>query len=186
MRLARSTGAAGGLVILALGIWVIFIPFVGPYFHYGFSPDTTWHFTGNRVWLNILPGLAAAIGGLILIVAAHRASGVAGGWLALLGGVWLLVGSSMSLLWRNSVVPLDPGIGAPLGGTDRAALELIGFFYGAGALIAMLAAFAIGRFASRPGLEPEPAVATTTNPPEPASEPEGRRRPIARERARHG
>ena len=68
MRLARSTGAGGGLLIVILGIWGIFIPFVGPYFHYGFSPDSAWHFSSNRLWLDILPGLAAVLGGLALIV----------------------------------------------------------------------------------------------------------------------
>lgn len=153
MRLARSTGAGGGLLIVVLGLWAIFIPFVGPYFHYGFTPDASWHFTTNRLWLDILPGAAAVLGGLWLIAAQRRVSGVIGGWLALAGGVWLLIGPSLSLLWGSaSAGTLQSGIGTPLGGTDRAAIEMIGFFYGVGALITLLAAFAIGRFASRPGV----------------------------------
>ena len=160
MRLARSTGAGGGLLIVVLGIWGIFIPFVGPYFHYGFSPDTAWHFSSNRLWLDILPGVAAVLGGLALIVSERRARGVTGGWLALMGGVWFLLGPSISLLWSHATGgPLHSGIGTPLGGHDRAALEFIGFFYGLGALITAFSALAIGRFASRPGVVDRPANA---------------------------
>jgi hypothetical protein len=165
LRLARSTGAGGGLLIVVLGIWGIFIPFVGPYFHYGFSPDTAWHFSSNRLWLDILPGVAAALGGLALIVSERRARGVAGGWLALMGGVWFLLGPSISLLWSHATGgPLHSGIGSPLGGHDRAALEFIGVFYGLGALITAFSALAIGRFASRPGVVDRPPNAPVSAP----------------------
>lgn len=148
MRLSRTTGAGAGLLVLILGLWAGFIPFVGPYFHYGFSPDSTWHYTTNRLWLDILPAAAAVLGGLMMISAVTRASGVLGSWFALLGGAWLLLGPSASLLWSHAASgTLQSGIGAPLGGHDRAAIEMIGFFYGAGGLITMLSAFAIGRFA---------------------------------------
>jgi hypothetical protein len=148
MRLSRTTGAGAGLLVLVLGLWAGFIPFVGPYFHYGFSPDSAWHYTTNRLWLDILPAAAAVLGGLTMIGAARRGSGVLGSWLALLGGAWLLLGPSASLLWSHAAPgTLQSGIGTPLGGHDRAAIEMIGFFYGPGGLIAMLSAFAIGRFA---------------------------------------
>lgn len=157
MRLARSTGVVGGLLIVVLGLWAVFIPLVGPYFNYGFTPNSTWHFTLNRLWLDILPGAAAVLGGLVLMAAGRRSAGVIGGWLALAGGVWLLIGPSLSLLWGHAPAGvLQSGIGTPLGGTDRAAVAMIGFFYGAGALITVLAAFAVGRFVSRPGIASEP------------------------------
>ncbi|HEY7892362.1 MAG TPA: hypothetical protein VIC05_09165 [Solirubrobacteraceae bacterium] len=147
MRLARTTGTGAGLLVLILGLWAGFIPFVGPYFHYGFGPDATWHYTVQRLWLDILPAAAAVLGGLMLIGSGRRASGTLGGWLALCGGVWLLVGPSFSMLWQHPPAGvLQSGIGVPLGGHDRAAAEMIGAFYGVGALITMLSAFAIGRF----------------------------------------
>jgi hypothetical protein len=115
--------------------------------------------------LDVLPGVAAVLGGLALIVSARRASGVAGGWLALMGGVWFLLGPSISLFWSHATGgPLHSGIGTPLGGNDRAAVEFIGFFYGLGALITGFSALAIGRFASRPGLVDEPTSAPVTTP----------------------
>jgi hypothetical protein len=153
MRLSRTTGVGAGLLVLLLGLWAGIIPFVGPYFHYGFTPDATWHFTLDRLWLDILPAAAAVLGGLTMIAAGRRGSGVLGSWLALLGGVWLLVGPSVSLFWGHTGSGvLQSGIGAPLGGHDRAAVEMIGFFYGVGALITMLSAFAVGRFALAPPL----------------------------------
>jgi hypothetical protein len=155
MRLSRTTGAGAGLLVLVLGLWAGFIPFVGPYFHYGFSPDSTWHYTTDRLWLNILPAAAAVLGGLMLIGSARRASGVLGGWIALMGGLWLLVGPSLSMLWEHPAPGvIQSGIGAPLGGHDRAAADMIGFFYGVGALVTMLSAFAIGRFALAPATVP--------------------------------
>lgn len=159
MRLSRTNGVGAGLLVLLLGLWAAIVPFVGPYFHYGFTPNETWHFTLDRLWLNILPGTAAALGGLTMIAAARRGSGVLGGWLALLGGAWLLIGPSVSLLWGHTAPgALQSGIGAPLGGHDRAAIETIGFFYGTGALVTMLSAFAIGRFTLAPPLAAAPGA----------------------------
>jgi hypothetical protein len=155
MRLPRTTGTLGGLLIVLGGLWGAVVPFVGPYFSYSFGTEKTWHYSSNRLWLDILPGLVAVIGGLMLIVSAHRASGAFGGWVALVGGGWFVVGMSVSVLWHKTGNP----IGAPLGSSGRRFLELIGYFYGLGALIIALAAFAMGRFASRPRIAEEPLVA---------------------------
>jgi hypothetical protein len=172
MRVARSTGVVGGVALIVLGAWGVLIPFLGPYFNYGFAPDVAWHFTFNRLWLEILPGVAVAVGGLILIVAARRTSGVVGGWLALAGGVWFIVGPAISLLWASRTGGLlRSGVGAPIGGQDRTAAEAIGLFYGLGALITTLAVFAIGRFVWRPGLVDAAASPTPPIPPAAAATP---------------
>lgn len=147
MRTSRTTGVSAGLLVLLLGVWAGIIPFVGPYFHYGFAPDATWHFTLDRLWLNILPGAAAVLGGLMMMSAGRRGGGLLGAWLALAGGLWLVLGPSVSLFWSHAAPgTLQSGIGAPLGGPDRAAVEMIGFFYGAGALVTMLSVFVLGAF----------------------------------------
>lgn len=158
MRLPRTTGALSGLLIVLLGIWCGLIPFVGPYFHYAFTSYQTWHYTSDRLWLDILPGAAAVIGGLLLVKSAHRVSGTLGGWVALTAGAWLLVGPALSVVWEKSGNAAAP-IGQPTGGSGRQAIELIGYFYGLGALIIALSAFAIGRFVSRPRIAEEPFVA---------------------------
>jgi hypothetical protein len=154
MRVARSTGAVSGLLIVLLGIWGALVPFVGPYFDYSFGVNSTWHYSTDRLWLDILPGAVAVVGGLLVFSARTRTAGVVGGWLAVLAGAWFAVGPAVSLTWEHGIGPIGP----PLYGTTRQALELVGYFYGLGAVIVALGAFAIGRFASRPRLAEEPAL----------------------------
>jgi hypothetical protein len=146
------------LVIIALGVWGALIPFVGPYFHYGFGSGHAWHYSTNRLWLDIVPGAVAVIGGLMLLSSARRAGGVFAGWLALAAGAWFAIGPSVSLLWHRAGDP----IGAPMGGHIRQTVEQLGYFTGLGVLIAALAAFAMGRFASRPHVATEVAAAGET------------------------
>jgi hypothetical protein len=105
MRVARSTGAVSGLLIALLGIWGAMIPLVGPYFDYSFGVNTTWHYTADRLWLNILPGAVALLAGVVLFVAATRAAGAFGGWLGLLAGAWFVVGPAVSLTWEHGPGP---------------------------------------------------------------------------------
>ena len=154
-RLPRTTGALSGFLVILLGIWGALIPFVGPYFHYAFGSYQTWHYTSERLWLCIVPGAVAVIGGLLLLRSARRSSGLLGGWLALAAGAWFAIGPTVSLLWHHAGNP----IGVPMGGHTRQAIELLGYFQGLGVLIAALAAFAMGRYYSRPRLLEEAAVA---------------------------
>jgi hypothetical protein len=155
MRMARSTGAVSGLLIVLLGIWGALVPFIGPYFDYSFGVNSAWHYTTDRLWLDILPGAVAVAGGLLVFTARTRTAGALGGWLAVLAGAWFAVGPAVGLTWEHGSGPIGP----PLYGTTRQALELVGYFYGLGAVIVGLGAFAIGRFASRPPLAEEPALA---------------------------
>jgi hypothetical protein len=154
-RLPRTTGALSGLIIIVLGAWGALIPFVGPYFHYAFGNYSSWHFTGNRLLLDVLPGVVAVLGGFLLLTSSRRASGVLGGWLAVAAGGWFVVGPVLSLLWHNAGNP----IGAPTGGPVRQTFEWLGYFFGIGAIIATLGAFATGRFVSRPRLVDDAAIA---------------------------
>lgn len=148
MRIARSTGVVSGLLVVLLGVWGALIPFVGPYFDYSFGSNTTWHYSADRLWLNILPGAVAVLAGLLLLRATTRRAGAFGGWLGLLAGAWFVVGPAVSLTWERVRGPIGP----PLGGATRQMLELVGYFYGLGAVVIALVAFASGRFVSRPQL----------------------------------
>jgi hypothetical protein len=154
MRLPRSTGAASGLIVMVLGAWGALIPLIGPWFHYAFGNYQAWHVTSNRVWLCIVPGAVAFVGGWMLLTSAHRTSGLFGGWLGVLAGVWFAIGPAISLFWHKAGDP----IGAPTGGHIRQAIEWVGYFTGLGVLIAALAAFAMGRYFSRPRIAEEPMV----------------------------
>lgn len=155
MRLPRTTGLLSGLVVIVLGVWGALIPLIGPYFHYAFGNYDKWHITSNRLWLDILPGAVAVLGGWMLFTGSRRKSGVIGGWLAIAAGVWFAIGPAVSLWWHAAGNP----IGAPVGGHIRQSLEWIGYFTGLGVAITGFAAFAMGRFVSRPRVAEEPFVA---------------------------
>jgi hypothetical protein len=150
-------------MLLVLGIWGGIIPFVGPYFGYAFGSHATWHYTTNRLWLDILPAVAVVVGALIMLRAGNRISGTLGSWLAMAGGAWFAVGPAVSRLWDHATGP----IGGPLFGNTRQMLELVGYFYGLGVVIVGLAAFAHGRFVTRPALittEPDAGEPDATEP----------------------
>lgn len=147
LRMRRSRGVLSGFVLFLLGAWGALIPFIGPYFHYAYTPDIAWTYTTARLWLEILPGAAVALGGILLIMAAGRHIALFGALLAAAGGAWFVLGTILSPLWNNSV-PLG-GSPASLTMTMRIA-EQIGFFTGLGIVIVAVAAAAFGRIISLP------------------------------------
>jgi hypothetical protein len=139
-----------GILLILLGAWGGLAPFVGPYFHFGYTPDKTWAYTSGRLWLSIVPGAAALLGGLLTASASHRGVGCVGAFLAALGGAWFIVGGPIIRLEvkNGSISPGAPLIG-PLGSLSSATrvfLEGIGFFTGIGVLILFFGALALGRF----------------------------------------
>ena len=103
-----------GLTIALLGMWVLFVPLVGPYFDFGFYTEETWQFSEMHWTLSIPPGLAAAIAGVLMILPTRI-----GGWI--LGLVATLAGAAH----RRAVAPAQRTRAEidPIGGsTGRAAL----------------------------------------------------------------
>lgn len=142
MRVPRTRGAISGLLLLILGAWGALVPFIGPYFDYSVGTDRTWVWTSARFWLEVLPGGVTALGGLLVLVSANRVVGSFGGWLAAAGGAWFVIGRTLAPPWHLG----DPGAPLSTRPGGRAAADL-GYFYGLGALIILLAAFALGRLA---------------------------------------
>ena len=143
-RIPRTRGAFSGVLLVLLGAWGGLIPFIGPYFHYAYTPDKAWVYSTGRLWLEILPGAAAVLGGLLVLGSARRPTAAFGAFLAALGGAWFVVGNLVSTLWNNGT----PQAGVPAGtGLTRLAAENLGFFSGLGVLIVFFAALALGRFA---------------------------------------
>jgi hypothetical protein len=141
-RVPRTRGAASGVLLVLLGAWGALVPFIGPRFGYAYTPNETWTMTAGRLWLEVVPGAVAVLGGLILIGSTSRALGLWVGWLTALAGAWFAVGPVMSRLWGGQPQP-----GTPVGGsTVTSVVEQIGFFTGLGVVIVFLAATALGRF----------------------------------------
>src|SRR5579864_1733894 len=142
LRVPRTRGVLSGLLLVLLGVWGALVPFVGPYFHYAYTPDTAWTYTSGRGWLEILPGAATVLGGLVVLASAYRPAAHLGAWLAALSGAWFTLGGILGPTWSG--INMNPG--TPVGGTTMRAFEQIGFFTGLGVAIVGVAAMAVGRF----------------------------------------
>lgn len=173
-RVPRSRGATSGVLLVLLGIWGGLIPFVGPNFNFAYTPNVSWTMTSGRLWLEVLPGAAALLGGLIMLGSTHRAAAVFGGWLAAVAGGWFVVGPSVSSLWAHG----QPQTGVPTATTALGTMvQEIAFFYGLGVVILFLAATALGRLsiigardvraaeAELAAIEPEPMAPPTMRTP---------------------
>ena len=156
-RIPRHRGGLCGFLLILLGAWGGLIPFVGPYFHYAFSPDRAWAYTSGRLYLSVLPAIATAGGGLTVLLTRSRALGVLGGLLAAAGGAWFIIGYPI-IVEITKKITITPGV--PVGGPAGAAIapgtigvpairvfaEELGFFSGLGIVVVFIAAIAIGRF----------------------------------------
>jgi hypothetical protein len=142
LRVRRSRGVLSGLLLVLLGAWGALVPFVGPYFHYAYTPDKAWAYTTGRIWLDVLPGAATLLGGLIVLASASRPMAHFGAWLAALSGAWFVLGGVVGPTW----IGMQMTTGSPVGSSATRAGELIGFYTGLGVVIVLLAAMALGRF----------------------------------------
>ena len=144
MQIPRSRGAASGLLLIVLGVWGALIPFVGPYFDFAYSPEQPWVWTEARGWLEVLPGIVAVVGGLLLLSSRNRATAMLGGWLGVIAGAWFVVGRAFAQVLAVGEV----GVPAAATPAKTAAVELA-FFSGVGALMVFLGAVALGRLSIR-------------------------------------
>src|SRR6516165_5799489 len=145
LQMRRSRGAFSGFLLMLLGLWGALIPFVGPYFHYAYTPDQAWAYNTGRLWLELLPGAAVFTGGFLLMIARGRHIALFGALLAAAAGAWFTLGPVLSPLWNQHVA---------MGGSPASAtvymriMEQLGFFTALGVVIVFVAAMALGRIAS--------------------------------------
>lgn len=151
-RIPRRRGSLCGLLLILLGAWGALVPFIGPYFKFAFTPDHAWTYNSGRLYLSIVPGAAAVVGGLLAAATRNRPVGMFGGLLAAAGGAWFIVGQPVVaiLLKRPSIIAGTPvthdGAAAAGSVTTWQFLEMLGFFTAVGILIVFLGALAAGRF----------------------------------------
>jgi hypothetical protein len=144
LQMRRSRGAFSGFLLILLGLWGALIPFVGPYFNYAYTPDKAWTYNTGRLWLELLPGAAVVLGGVLLMVARGRHTALFGALLAAAAGAWFTLGTVLSPLWNH--IPMG---GSPAGSSVyMRIMEQLGFFTALGVVIVFVAAVALGRVAS--------------------------------------
>ena len=145
LQMRRSRGVASGFLLVLLGAWGALIPFIGPYFHYAYTPEGAWTYTTARLWLEVLPGAAVFLGGVLLMIATGRHVALFGAILAAAAGAWFTLGTTLSPLWNHHVT---------LGGSPASStvfmriMEQLGFFSALGVVIVFIAAAAFGRILS--------------------------------------
>src|ERR1700722_7797832 len=148
-RIPRRRGGLCGLLLILLGAWSALAPFIGPYFRFAFTPDKAWAYTSGRLYLSVIPGAVAFLGGLFVLGTRSRAAGHFGGLLAVLAGAWLIGGAEITgiFLKQTSISAGSPVGNPPFGSTaEWQLLERWGFFTAAGALLIFFGALAMGRF----------------------------------------
>src|SRR5690348_3964392 len=145
LQMRRSRGAFSGFLLILLGLWGALIPFIGPYFHFAYTPDKAWTYNTGRLWLELLPGAAVFLGGVLLMAARSRHTALFGALLAAAAGAWFVLGQSLSPLWNHHVAMG----GSPASGTQyMRIMEQLGFFTALGVVIVFVAGAALGRVAS--------------------------------------
>lgn len=143
LRTAGSRGVVTGVVLVALGLWSVLVPLVGPYFGYALSVAGPWTRPWAALWLQIVPGMVILLCGLVLTLTQRRLAGLVSGVLAAVAGTWLAVGFAV-WSWAPDGARAD-GVGA--GGVSTA--EQIGMASGLGAVVTLVAGLAVGRFSVR-------------------------------------
>ena len=145
LHMPRSRGAVSGLLLLILGAWGALIPFVGPYFHFAYTPDQAWAWSTARAWLEVFPGVAAAAG---RISAADLPETAPPRCSAAGSPSSPAPGSSSAARWRRRCASATSA--SPIAATDakRAVIE-IAYFSGLGALIVFLGGAVLARVTIR-------------------------------------
>ena len=96
----------------------------------------------SRLWLDVLPGVAVPLGGVLLAATRSRAAARLAPALALAGGIWFVMGRQISRLWTGSG---STAVGAVTGVVAHQVAQYPRYFFGLGIVISVLAAHAAGR-----------------------------------------
>lgn len=144
----RTIARTLGLPLVLLGAWGAIVPFVGPSFGYPMPPGShipAWQWSTSHLELHLLPGIAAIVGGLLLLGGIGRGIAYLGALIAILAGSWFVLGPVFSPAILGS-----GGMGGGMMATPSTLMKVVtplGYHYGTGLLIAVLAASALGLLA---------------------------------------
>ena len=146
-RIPLRRGSVCGLLLILLGLWGGLAPFIGPYIHFGYTPDKAFHYSSGRLYYSIIPAAAVLIGGVLAVLSRNRGLGVVAGLVATLGGIWFSLGQTFMTVVLKKSFPVGSPIlhGATATGV-RAYLETVTLFGGLGVLVVLVGAVAMGRF----------------------------------------
>jgi len=126
-----------GFLLVLLGAWGGIVAFAGPALGFRMGSGRAWDWTTASGELHAAPGAAVVLGGLLLLAAAPRVLARLGALLAILGGMWLVVGPLFASMWLGSGAETQIA-----SSTLSQAARPLGYHYGTGLLIVAFAAYA--------------------------------------------
>lgn len=145
-----ATTRVTGLLLALVAAWGGIVAFAGPTFDFDMG-DTTraWVWNQNHWTLYAAPGVVGVIGGVLLLVGTPWSLARLGALLGLVSGAWFALGPTLEPLWRSGGAGTS-GLVGPNGSTLHRVLEGVGYHYGTGVVLIMLASFALGLLAFAP------------------------------------
>ncbi len=131
-----------GIGILIIGVWGAMVPFVGPAFGYRMGNTPAWTWTESGVTVHLIPGIAAVLGGALML-GTVRSRVRLGTLLALAGGAWFILGPSIRPAWAGGggMMMMGQSVWSQIAAS-------VGYHYGTGVAVAILAAYALGALAA--------------------------------------
>ncbi|MBA2558836.1 MAG: hypothetical protein H0V07_02940 [Propionibacteriales bacterium] len=137
-----------GVIVGILGLWGALVPFFGPSFGYGMGGVQSWTWSESHLTLHLAPGLVAVAGGALL-VRGRRVRQIVGALAGVVGGAWFVIAPSLHPLWAGQSTNGMSGMSGMGHSAMSEALSALGYHYGTGALIAIVAAYALGAVGAR-------------------------------------
>jgi hypothetical protein len=152
----RRISAGLGALVVAVSVWGAIVAFVGPTFDFDTGSTTkAWVWTQSHWTLLLVAGLVGIVGGILMMLPGRTVARV-GASLALLAGVWFVLGPTLAPLWQHGGITTSGSDGVSGSRTVRV-LEGIGYHYGTGVVLMLLGALALIVLAAVPAAAAEPA-----------------------------
>jgi hypothetical protein len=125
---------------MLLGAWAAILPYVGPAFGYRMTAAGSWTWTASAWELHLAAGALVLVGGMMLVLSRWGSTAI-GAWCAIVGGVWIVLGPLFASLW----LPVTSSETQVFSSTLNDAARPLGYHYGTGLLIVLIAAYVLGR-----------------------------------------
>src|SRR5215475_6247343 len=143
-RIPLRRGSVCGLLLILLGLWGGLAPFVGPYLHFGYTPDKTLFYNSGRLYYSIIPAAVVLVGGIFAVLTRNRGVGVIAGLIATLGGAWFTLGATfVMVVLKKSITPGTPILHGAAAVSVHTYLETFTLFTGLGVLVVIVGAIAM-------------------------------------------
>lgn len=142
-----------GLLVSLLGAWGALVAYLGPSLGFGPAGAAAWHWDRTNTFLNLVPGAAGVLAGLLMMLwagARFRAPMLSlAALIAFAAGAWFVLGPEVYPVLHGTVPTFGPVTGP--GGLVHFAIR-VGYGLGVGLLMCLLAGMVLAIAPFRPVL----------------------------------